>query len=501
MLLNRDPVNPARAEEALQTAIAVARRQGTRSFELRAALSLAKLCQSAGRPADAYAVLAPALEGLPPTAEMPEIAEAQTLLSAPAEMGQVKAHEIERQQRLRLHVSYGNALCAARGLGAPETIKAFTRAREQARSDKASPERLAVDYGLYAGAFVRGELPLMRAHAAAVLADVETRPVSAEAGVAHRVQGATHWFVGEFLEAQQHLECAVALFQPGRDDDLSFRMAQDAGATATAYLAFASWPLGEIERAVSLVERMRARIGSLTQPDILAFGALHAALFALMSGDHLRAQTNMSELVRIVGDHDLAAFRAISVFFEGCAAVDAGALADGLKRMRRGVEDLREQNVLIFDGLVKIALAEAEAGAGDLDRAVAVLDEALRTSERIGHRTFEAELHRSRGEMLLKRDRANTASAEQALLRAVAVAHEQGARSFGLRAALALAKLYQSTGRLVDAHAILSPALEGFTPTAEMPEIAGAQALLQALDSRYGPEAERISQFRRSRRR
>jgi hypothetical protein len=113
----------------------------------------------------------------------------------------------------------------------------------------------------------------MRAHAASVLADVETRPVSAEAGVAHRVQGVTYWFAGEFLEAQQHLERALALFQPGRDDDLSFRLVQDAGATAMAYLAFASWPLGEIERAVSLAERTRARIGGLTQPDILAFGA------------------------------------------------------------------------------------------------------------------------------------------------------------------------------------------------------------------------------------
>ena len=62
-------------------AIAVAKQQGTRSFELRAALSLAKLYQSTGRPADARAVLAPALEGFAPTPEMPEIAEAQALLA------------------------------------------------------------------------------------------------------------------------------------------------------------------------------------------------------------------------------------------------------------------------------------------------------------------------------------------------------------------------------------------------------------------------------------
>jgi predicted ATPase len=81
MLLKRDPGDPAPAEEAFQTAIAVAREQGARSFGLQAALKLAKLYQSSGRPADAHAVLAPALEGFAPTPEMPEIGEAQALLS------------------------------------------------------------------------------------------------------------------------------------------------------------------------------------------------------------------------------------------------------------------------------------------------------------------------------------------------------------------------------------------------------------------------------------
>jgi predicted ATPase len=127
---------------------------------------------------------------------------------------------------------------------------------------------------------------------------------------------------------------------------------------------------------------------------------------------------------------------------------------------------------------VKIALAEAEARAGDVDRALAILDEALATSERVSHRTFDAELHRVRGEMRLKRDPPNPASAEEALQTAIAVAKRQATRSFELRAALALAKLYQTTARPAEAHAVLAPALEGFSPTPEMPEIAEAQALV-----------------------
>jgi tetratricopeptide (TPR) repeat protein len=82
ILLTCNPADTAPAEEAFLTAVAIAQQQKARSFELQAALSVAKLYQSIGRPADAHAVLAPALGGFASTPEFPEIAEAQTLLAA-----------------------------------------------------------------------------------------------------------------------------------------------------------------------------------------------------------------------------------------------------------------------------------------------------------------------------------------------------------------------------------------------------------------------------------
>jgi predicted ATPase len=90
-------------------------------------------------------------------------------------------------------------------------------------------------------------------------------------------------------------------------------------------------------------------------------------------------------------------------------------------------------------------------------------------------------LHRIRGEILLKRNPANMLPAEEAFLAAIAIAKHQKARSFELRAALSLAKLYRATGRDALARAALGPALEGFAPTPEMPEIAEAQMLLEQL--------------------
>ena len=186
------------------------------------------------------------------------------------------------------------------------------------------------------------------------------------------------------------------------------------------------------------------------------------------------------ELVRIASAHDLPLFRAFGMFFDGWTRVESDLLG-GLDGMGGGIDSLRAQNILIFDGLVKIALAKTAAEAGDPGRAVAILDEALATADRVGHRAFEAELHRARGELLLKRGPAEPALVEDAFLTAITVAKQQGARSFELRAALSLAKLYQSTARPADAYAVLKPALKGFAPTREFPEIEEAQALLGTL--------------------
>jgi len=383
-------------------------------------------------------------------------------------------------ERPQLHVGYGNALLAARGIGAPETTAAFARAREATLGDKDAPERLAADYGLWAGSFARGELPAMRELSAAFLSDVAARPDSPEAGVAHRVLGTTHWFAGEYVEARDHLERALALFNPGRDDGLAFRFGHDPGVAAMLFLAFTLWPLGDVGRSVFLVGDADARITGVDHIGTRAFKRMHAAMFALIHGDLSRAAQNAVQLAQLTREHDLPTWRAYAVFLDGLARAQSGGPSDGLEDMRRGAELLLEQHVA-FDGLLKIALAEAEARAGAVDRALVILDEALATSERIGHRSFDAELHRVHGEMLLKLDPANPAPAEEALKIAIAVAKQQGARSFELGAALALAKLFQSTARVVEAHDALAPALAGFAPTPEMPEVAEAQALLATL--------------------
>ena len=179
--------------------------------------------------------------------------------------------------------------------------------------------------------------------------------------------------------------------------------------------------------------------------------------------------------------HDMNFWRLVASMAHGWAIAAADRTETGWDEVRRGVAGCREQGITIFVASFDVQLAAMKARAGDLDAALVMLDGALAEAEQTKARAFVADGHRIRGEILLKRDPTHTEAAQEAFLAAIAIAQQQKARSFELRSALALAKLYQSSGRAADAHDVLAPALEGFTQTAEFREIEQAQTLLAAL--------------------
>ena len=182
ILLKRDPANSAPAEDAFLTAIAIAQQQKARSFELRAALDLARLYNSTSRSADAHALLASALKGFSPTPEFPEIEQAQTLLAALAETDEVKNAVASRQHRLKLQTSLGTAFMSSRGFGAEESKAAFIRARELAAAIDNPTERSTIYFGMFSSTFVRGELGLAREIAETFLREAERAARTTECG-------------------------------------------------------------------------------------------------------------------------------------------------------------------------------------------------------------------------------------------------------------------------------------------------------------------------------
>jgi predicted ATPase len=483
ILLRRDSANTQPAEDAFLTAIAIAQQQKAKSFELRAALALAKLYQSTGGAADAHAVLAPALEGFAPTPEFPEIEQAQSLLAKLAATDEVKRAAAFRKRQVDLQLSYGNALITARGHGASETMAAFARARELAAGIADPVEQLSVFYGLWVGSFIRCEIALAREVSPAALQIAESHPNTAVAAVAYRLHGLLYWFEGDFTTARQFLERSLALFDPERDRELAFRFGQDIGVAFMNYLAFAIWPLGQTARAQQLQTDAVARARRTEHVSTLAYEACYRAMFEMMRHDPAAAAPFAAEVVQLAKTHHLQMYKGYGGALNGWArAAYLGELAEGMAEMRQGLDELRQIGINLITPLIQGRLASLEAKSGECEGALARVDQSLADSAQRENRTFDAELHRIRGEILWKRDAMNTAPAEEAFLTAIAVAQRQQARSFELRAALSLAKLYQATNRTADAHAVLAPALEGFLPTPEFPEIEVAQILLAALE-------------------
>jgi predicted ATPase len=482
ILFKREPANTAPAEKALLTAIAIAQQQKARTFELRAALSLATLYQSTGRPADAHAALAPALEGFSPTLEFPEIKAARTLLAALAQTEDVKKDTALRQRRFRLQTAYSNALLHGRGMSPPETTAAFAKARELATSIEDPAERFPAYYGLWVGPFIRGNLPQMREVAEAFMRDAERSPTLPEAGIAHRLLGTTCWYAGDYTGAQVHLEQALARYDHARDLHLASSFAYDQGAVADFYLGMTLYALGETGRGARLVEdALRLALHGQHIPTV-ALAHHYIVVFAAVRHSLDQATAHAEALLELGTTHGLPSWRGFANFTLAWAARRHNPRA--LVEMRAALALQREMNFRTEQALLGTLLAEAEAEAGELDAALATVEEQLAAIEQTGERWFAAEVNRAHAEILLKRDPANSAAAEQAFLTAIAIAQQQKAKSFELRAALSLARLYQSSGRAADAHAVLTRALRGFSLTPEFPEVAQAQTLLAGLVER-----------------
>jgi predicted ATPase len=240
--------------------------------------------------------------------------------------------------------------------------------------------------------------------------------------------------------------------------------------------------LGRIDDSLRLADRALADAESAGHAPTMSYVLLYAALLGLARCNPEAVTTSSRALADIVSRYDLPAHWAgHAVFFQGWAKWSDGTKESRLAGMRRGLAIDREQGRFWFLPSFEAALAEAEASAGETDAGLRRLGDALAELEATKARWYEAEIHRIRADILLKPDPADNAAAERSLQAAIAIAQSQKARSFELRAALSLAKLYRAASRDADAHAVLAPTVEGFPPTRQFPELTEAQALLAAL--------------------
>ena len=152
-----------------------------------------------------------------------------------------------------------------------------------------------------------------------------------------------------------------------------------------------------------------------------------------------------------------------------------------MAKMRQVIALAREHGIGLAMPLYGLLLAEAEAEAGQIDTGLTRLDELIPEIERTGQRWIEAQLNRVRGELLIRHKPAETAAAEDAFMRSVAVARHQQTKTFELQAATSLARLWRDQGKRDEARDLLAPVYSWFTEGFGTPDLKEAKALLDEL--------------------
>jgi tetratricopeptide (TPR) repeat protein len=393
----------------------------------------------------------------------------------------LKADAARRQRRLDLQTSYGKALMWGRGFVAEETQAAFARVGELAGPTGDKIERFIAYDAQYLRQCMRGEFRLARETAAIFLREAQAEDRAIETGMARRAVGLVSLFQGDFKAAQSNLEQTLADCDPQQDTEARLLFGRDPEVGAAAFLAATEWQLGNIEKARQLIDRAVRHADELGHAASIVQAHVYQILLETHRDDVYAARAAADELLKLARKFGIAVYANQAQIFANWARgrmLEPEASARALKQIW---EAYISQGYKLGAPLIRGLLADLEALAGNYDNAVELIGQGLADADQTEEHFTDSYLHRLRGDVLLKRDPADPAPAEDAYRTAIAIAKHQAARSYELLASLALAKLYQSTGRPVEGHAVLAPALEGFSPTAEMPEIAEAQALLGRL--------------------
>ncbi|HVH06610.1 MAG TPA: hypothetical protein VNE71_11480, partial [Myxococcota bacterium] len=378
------------------------------------------------------------------------------------------------RRELALRMALGTALLMGRGYAAPDVKTAYARAHELCRHLEDGPELLFALAGLFRFFLVSADFKLARELSEEVLRIAE-RADPALLAVAHCLAGLPLLSLADFAAARAHLEQGVALYSFELHRLLSLEHGDDPGLTALAFLAVALWLCGAPDQALARIREAQALAAQLDAPYAHAFAQTFSAWIHVRRGEVDETLACCDALTPLAAEHGFAFLLAEGTVFRGWALAQRGDTEEGIAEMRRALAAHRAAGAEMGRPSHLALLAEAEGRAGRPEEALRVLDEALATVAQTGECSYEAELHRLKGELLSATGR--EAEGRRCLEGALALARRQGARSLELRAALSLAGRGRGRPRAADERR-LRDVCASFTEGFETADLRAARSLL-----------------------
>jgi len=307
----------------------------------------------------------------------------------------------------------------------------------------------------------------------------ETRKDQAALLLGHYIHGASCYFRGEFVEARALLELCDGLRDPAARAIYAAITVADPYAASLGHLASTLALLGHIDQARARVNEALSEAHRLNHPFTVAFVLSKVCAVEAAAGLSHEAQRHAEELVALSNEHGFPLWLGFGLLQQGRSLTAFGQAQEGLAVLARGLSVLRAAGAVVHTPCALRFLAEAHAKMGDLQEGQNCLAEAAQLIETTHERSSEVELHRLRGDMM--NARGDQAAAEQNYHRALALAERQNARTFGLRAAASLARLWRDQGKCREARDLLALGYGWFTEGFDMPVLRDAKALLEEL--------------------
>ncbi|MFO0613391.1 MAG: adenylate/guanylate cyclase domain-containing protein [Polyangiaceae bacterium] len=273
-----------------------------------------------------------------------------------------------------------------------------------------------------------------------------------------------HLLQGELVASRNAATRVLAQYDPRRTERWIQLTGYDQRTFVEVYACQLTWMLGYPDRAVRESDASVAHARTVGHAFNLVWALTFSAYVHAYRRDDEPLFERLEEADRIAKDQGIAFISQVSVpQARGIAHIHAGRPADALPLLRAGLADWTSRGGHVRVPYLKSALAEALALEGELDAALAAIDECLEQIARPGwqEREWLPEVQRVRGSILLRMGRA--AEAEAALRSSIECARAQEAKSWELRAATALAELLEASARGAEARALLEPVYAWFT--------------------------------------
>jgi len=402
--------------------------------------------------------------------------------------------QARRQQELALHVVLGSALLALMGHAAPEVEQSYARARELCQQVDDDPRLLPALRGLGRFYLVRGSLDAAHDVGQRVRAMAESTGDAATLLAARDMLGHVSFYRGELEAALAHLERAIDLHDPTPPTprgSSTFRLILDPGVSCAAHAAWSSWMLGYPARAAARMREALALGRSIAHPFSLAHAGRFAAALHHVRRERTAAREQAEASVAVSGEHaadgnaspyyGYGAVLMAANFHRGWALVDQGRQEEGLASMQAWVKTCRDTGAACLLPCYLAWLAETYGEIGKRREGLELVSEGLDAARAFGTHYWTAELYRLRGE-LTDAD----ADAQPSFVEALALARRQRAKSFELRAATSLSRLWVRQGNRREAHALLADVYAWFTEGFDTPDLSQARALLEELEAAPG---------------